>query len=329
MTRRSPFRVPATLTSAAAALVVLSGCMTVHGEREVLPAVSQADAAKALTHFTDGFNKANRTLDSAKNTAFESGALLAIDQAGIKAAHGVRPDGNPNFTPLAFTDAHFTVPQQKGWPKFFVADALSNRRDRSGENTRWFLAFSRNGVHEKWRASYLATFPGNNAPELKVTGGYAEAVPSDGSPGLALAPGQLSTAYADYLNTGKGEVFAPGQETDRLRAWRASQANQPGARIQWQDQASELPPIALRTTDGGALVFFSTVYHQQKTVSKGLMITVPPELRGIMEGPTTKNTTRMAFTTVSGQTVLVPAKSAGGKIKVLDRIEAKTSAKAL
>ncbi|MFF2813647.1 hypothetical protein ACFVT2_42095 [Streptomyces sp. NPDC058000] len=329
MTRRSPFRVPAALTSAAAALVVLSGCMTVHGEREVLPAVSQDDAAKALKHFTNGFNKANRTLDSTVNTSYEAGALLAIDQAGLKAAHGVRPAGNPNFTPLAFTDAHFTVPQQKGWPKFFVADALSNRRERSGENTRWFLVFSRDSVTAKWRATYLATFPGNKAPELKVTGGYGEAVPVDGSSGLAVDPGKLSQAYADYLNTGKGDTFAPGQETDSLRAWRASQTNQPGARIQWQDQASELPPVALRTTDGGALVFFSTVYHQQKTVSKGLMITVPAELRGIMDGPAPKNPTRMAFTTVSGQTVLVPAKSAGGKVSVLNRIEAKTSVKAL
>ncbi|MER6050332.1 hypothetical protein ABT168_23290 [Streptomyces sp. NPDC001793] len=328
MTRRSPFRVPAAVTSAAAALVLLSGCMTVHGEREVLPAVSQTDAAKALKRFTDGFNEANRTLDPKVNASFEAGALLAIDQAQIKAAHGVRPGGNPGFVPLSFTDAHFTVPKQKGWPKYFVGDALSNRRDRSGENTRWFLVFSRDGVKARWRAVYFATFPGNSAPELKITGGYAEPVPLDGSSGLTVDPGKLSRAYADYLGTGKGGQFASGGDTDQLRAWRAGQANQPGARIQWEDQASDLPPVALRTTDGGALVFFSTVYHQLKTVSTGLTITVPPQLRGIMDGPV-KKTTRMAFTTMSGQAVTVPAKSAGGKIKVLNRIEAKTSAKAL
>ncbi|MFE7315695.1 hypothetical protein ACFU7T_21825 [Streptomyces sp. NPDC057555] len=328
MTRRSPFRVPAAVTSAATALVVLSGCMTVHGEREVLPAVSKADAAQALKNFTDGFNKANRTLDAKVNASFEDGALLAIDQAGIKAARGIRPNGNPGFNPLAFTDAHFTVPQQKGWPKFFIGDALSNRRGGDGQNTRWFLVFSRDAVNAKWRAVYLATFPGNKAPELKVTDGYAEAVPADGSSGLTVDPGKLSQAYADYLGTGKGDEFAPGRETTGWRDRRASGANQPGARIQWEDQPSNLPPVALRTTDGGALVFFSTVYHQQKTVSKGLMITVPPELRGIVDGPV-KKTTRMAFTTVSGQAVTVPAKGTGGKIKVLNRIEAKTSAKAL
>ncbi|KUL38782.1 hypothetical protein ADL22_17210 [Streptomyces sp. NRRL F-4489] len=302
--------------------------MTVHGEREILPAVSKTSAAKALQHFTEGFNKSNRTLDPSVNPSYEGGALLAINQAEIKAAHGLRPDGNPGFAPLAFTDTHFTVPKQKGWPRFFVADGLSNRKGRDGRNIRWYLVFSRDSLREKWRAVYLATFPQNKAPELKITGGYAEAVPVDGSSGLTVDPGKLSEAYADYLNTGKGDAFAPGPETDKLRAWRAGQANQPGARILWQDQASELPPVALRTADGGALVFFSTVYHQQKTVSKGLTITVPPELRGIVEGPAAK-ASRMAFTTVSGQAVIVPAKSTGGKITVLDRIEAKTSAKAL
>ncbi|MFB7634532.1 hypothetical protein ACFC0M_26765 [Streptomyces sp. NPDC056149] len=327
MTRRSPFRVPAAVTSAAAALVMLSGCMTVHGEREELPAVSQADATKALKQFTDGFNKANRTLDPKVNASFEDGALLAIGQAGIKAARSVRPNGNPNFTPLAFSDAHFTVPRQKGWPKFFVGDALSNRRGQNGQNTRWFLVFSRNSFNAPWRAAYLATFPGNKAPQLKVTDGFAEAVPTDGSSGLTVDPGKLSQAYAEYLSTGKGDAFAPGRQTDGWRAQRAKDANKPGVRIQWEDQASSLPPVALRTTDGGALVFFSTVYHQQKTVSQGWTITVPAEVRGIMDNPVAK-TERMAFTSVSGQAVTVPAKTAGGKIRVLNRIEALVSAKA-
>src|SRR3954468_21297765 len=121
MTRRSPFRVPATLTSAAASLVMLvtlSGCMTVHGEREMLPAVSETDGGKALKRFADGFNKANRQLDPQLNPSFETGALLAIDQAGIKAAHALRPQGNPAFPALTFKDAHFTVPKQAGWPKY-------------------------------------------------------------------------------------------------------------------------------------------------------------------------------------------------------------------
>ncbi|MGX1974750.1 hypothetical protein [Streptomyces kronopolitis] len=291
--------------------------------------MSKADGAKALKHFTEGFNEANRQLNPQLNPSFEGGALLAIDQAGIKAAHAVRPQGNPGFRALEFTDARFTVPQQKGWPKYFIANAASNRKNAAGRFTRWFLVFSRDGIDEKWRAVYLATFPGNKAPELKTDrNGYAEAVPAGAGSGLAVAPGELSRSYADYLNTGKGAVFAPGRETDGWRARRAKDANRPGVRIMWDDTAANYPPVSLRTKGGGALVFFSTVYHQQKTVFAGATITVSGALKGLLEGPP-KKTNRMGFTTVSGQTVTVPPKSAGGKVAVLNRIEAKTSVRPL
>lgn len=297
--------------------------MTVHGEREMLPAVSKAEGAKALTRFTDSFNQTYRELDPKRNPSFEAGALLAIDQAGIKAAHALRPQGNPGFPALELTEPRFTVPKQAGWPKYFIADALSNRKDAKGHPTRWFLVFSRNDLNEKWRAVYFAQFPGNKAPELKTKDGYAEAVPPGSGSGLTVAPGKLSRAYADYLNTGKGSVFAPGPQTDGWRARRAKDARQVGSRIQWRDSPSGHPPVALRTTDGGALVFFSTVYHQQQTMFAGATIRVPANLRGLVEGPE-KKTNRMTFTTVSSQAVTVPAKGSGDKVVVLNRREGKT-----
>ncbi|MFG2289952.1 hypothetical protein ACGFOU_28250 [Streptomyces sp. NPDC048595] len=291
--------------------------------------MSKAEGAKALDRFADGFNKANRLLDPKLNPSFEAGPLLAIDQAGIKAAQALRPQGNPGFPALAFKDAHFTVPKQKGWPKYFLADALSNRKDASGRNTRWFLVFGRNGIDEKWRAQYFAQFPGNKAPELKTDeDGYAEAVPAGAASGLTVDPGKLSRRYADYLNTGKGGAFASGPNTDGWRKQRAKDSHQLGARILWEDTASEAPPVALRTTDGGALVFFSTFYHQQKTVSEGSVITVPAGLQGLVEGPQ-KKTNRMAFTTVSAQAVTVPAKGSGEKVVFLNRREGKTAVKPL
>ncbi|QIY55223.1 hypothetical protein HEP86_12620 [Streptomyces sp. RPA4-5] len=298
--------------------------MTVHGEREMLPAVSKAEGTKALTRFTDSFNTTYRELDPKRNPSFEAGALLAIDQAGIKASQALRPQGNPDFPALELTEPRFTVPKQAGWPKYFLADALSNRKDAKGHPTRWFLVFSRDDLNEKWRAVYFAQFPGNKAPELKTKDGYAEAVPLGSGSGLTVAPGKLSRSYADFLNTGKGSVFAPGPQTDGWRARRAKDARQVGSRIQWQDSPSDHPPVALRTTDGGALVFFSTVYHQQQTMFAGATIRVPANLRGLVVGPE-KKTNRMAFTTVSSQAVTVPAKGSGGKVVILNRREGKTS----
>ncbi|MFG2141408.1 hypothetical protein [Streptomyces sp. NPDC048650] len=291
--------------------------------------MTKAEGAKALRHFTDGFNKTYRTLDPKLNASYEAGALLAIDQAKVKSAHGMRPRGNPGYTPLTFKDTHFTVPEQAGWPKSFVADGLTNRKDpRTGALLRWFLVFSRDGIDEQWRAVHLATFKNNTAPQLKRDGKFAEAVPVSAASGLKVAPGKLSKTYADYLTTGRGGAFAPGADTDAWRRDRAKQANGVGSRIQVQDQPSDYPAFALRTEDGGALVFFSTYYHQQQTLSTGLTIHLPDRLRGVMQGPA-KKTNRMAFTSVSGQAAKVPAEDAGGRIEILNRLDAITSAKPL
>ncbi|KEF07590.1 hypothetical protein DF17_08540 [Streptomyces rimosus] len=316
---------PVTLTAASAALLTLSGCMTVHGEREMLPAVSKAEAATALKQFTDGFNASNSKLDPKVNPTYETESLLAVDQALTKAGHAVSPQGNPKFPPLTLTSPHFTVPRQAGWPKVFLADAVSNRN-----NTRWFLVFTRDAMGAKWKASYLSALSDNQIPQFKTDpDGYAEVVPADAKDsGLKVAPGELGKAYAAYLNTGKGEVFAPGPATDQWRKLREQQGRQPGARIQYEDQPSDYAPVALRTKDGGALVFFSTYYHQQKTVSEGARINIPPEIKGIMDGPA-KSSNRMTFTTLSEQVVKVPAAGTAEKVAFLHRLEAKTSAKSL
>ncbi|MEU2214529.1 MULTISPECIES: hypothetical protein [Streptomyces] len=287
--------------------------------------MSKAEAATALKQFTDGFNASNSKLDPKVNPTYETESLLAVDQALTKAGHAVSPQGNPKFPPLTLTSPHFTVPRQAGWPKVFLADAVSNRN-----NTRWFLVFTRDAMGAKWKASYLSALSDNQIPQFKTDpDGYAEVVPADAKDsGLKVAPGELGKAYAAYLNTGKGEVFAPGPATDQWRKLREQQGRQPGARIQYEDQPSDYAPVALRTKDGGALVFFSTYYHQQKTVSEGARINIPPEIKGIMDGPA-KSSNRMTFTTLSEQVVKVPAAGTAEKVAFLHRLEAKTSAKSL
>ncbi|MCB5907142.1 hypothetical protein [Streptomyces pinistramenti] len=290
--------------------------------------MSETEAAKALQRFTDGFNKANRTLDAKANASYESGALLSIDEAGIKAAHAVRPQGNPTFPALTLKDAHFTVPTQAGWPKSFLADAVSNRKDRGGNYTRWFVVFSRDAVDAPWRAVYLSTLPGNKVPELaRDADGYAEAVPAgDGASGLTVDPGKLSRSYANYLKTGEGDLFASGPSTDLRRRDRAAKSHALGARIQWEDQPADFPPVALRTKDGGALVFFAAYYHQQKTVFEGSPMSVSLAVQGVMAKPV-KQASKITLTYLTGQAVKVPAKGSSGKVEVLNLIEARTSAR--
>ncbi|POX37622.1 hypothetical protein C3486_27560 [Streptomyces sp. Ru73] len=314
---------PVAMMTASAALLTLSGCMTVHGEREKIPALSKAEAGKVLKQFVAGYNKANTGQDPAATSAYETGALQDIDAAVIKTDRRMGR-GGANFQPLVLRDAHYTIPRQAGWPKFFVADALPNRK-----TDRWFLAFTRNGPQEKWKAAYLLSLKEDQVPEFATDAdGYAKAVPAGkGAGGLVVDPGKLGTAYAKYLMTGEGETFAPGPYTDGLRQQRAATAKQPGKRIRSIDQAYEFPAMALRTKDGGALAFFATNHFQNKTLYAGSTVNITPETEAVLDGPK-KKTNKMTYTTVSEQVVKVPAAKDGGRVAFLSRLPHLTAAKA-
>src|ERR671919_611771 len=88
-----------------------SGCVVVHGEREVLPATTRAEAAKALQQFTSAYNAADKAYDSSLDADHVTGALSAIDAARLNAGATNHPDGNPAHSPLELSDAKYTIPK--------------------------------------------------------------------------------------------------------------------------------------------------------------------------------------------------------------------------
>lgn len=56
-----------------------SGCVVVHGEREVVPTATRTEAARALKDFTAAYNKADKANDSSLDADRVTGALGAID----------------------------------------------------------------------------------------------------------------------------------------------------------------------------------------------------------------------------------------------------------
>jgi hypothetical protein len=320
----------------AAALLTLTACVTVHGEREIVPAATRAEAAKALNAYTRASDKANRALDPGPASRVETGALAAIDQAGLRARGKVTPEGNPDHTPLELTDARFTIPKQAGWPKFFLADADNNR-----DSNRWLFVFLRDGADRPWRAAYLSVLSADEMPKFaEDKDGWAEAVPNGPDSGLALAPGRLSRTYANYLDvSGKrsgqdkagASRFAPGPATTGLRAQRTSQLRTPRYWTQYDDQPARAPqytPVALRTEDGGALVFFATHHTQRRTMAQGFRIgrIGDPNIKALMKGEPEKSLTLIKL---SEAAVTVPAKKDGGdaKITFLHRLEGLTEAR--
>ncbi|OEV02496.1 hypothetical protein [Streptomyces oceani] len=318
-------RLLAATTTATVLAVTLSGCITVHGEDAVIPAVSKAEARKALDNFTEQNNQSNRNYDAKLNATIESGALGAIDQAGLRARKEVHQGRNADYTPLKLTDPKFLIPKQAGWPKFFVANAASNQ----GSGDRWLLVFQRDDVDAKWKASYLAVLDSSEVPEFaKDEDGHVKAVPAGKESGLTVPPDKVSKAYTRYLKQGSGD-FAAGEHTSALREQRKKKADQPRVRTEWADLPASPPqfaPFGLRTTDGGAMVFFASHHHTKQTLAEGYTPEVKdPYARALMTGTPTESVT---YVRVSAQAVSVPAAKGGGEIDFLARISGLTTVKA-
>ncbi|MFF4797281.1 hypothetical protein ACFY1U_02585 [Streptomyces sp. NPDC001351] len=309
--------------SATALSLTASGCVVVHGEREVLPSSTRAEAAKALEQFTSAYNKADKAYDSSLDADHVTGALGDIDAARLKAGHTLSPSGNPAHTPLQLTDVTYTIPKKAGWPRWFVAEAQGNK----GGNLHWLLVFHRDGLGRPWKVAYLTLIRPGTLPKVKKdAAGWAETVPVN-STEFAVPPGDLSKDYATYLKNG-GKVFAPGPHTDQWRAQRKKLSKKPGLVTQFIDEpliSGSYAPLALRTADGGALVFFTNRRYEKQTAAEGTSI--PAQTASVKALTTGEVKQSLTLEYMSNGVALDPQQGAGGgQVSVLSRLEGLTSA---
>ncbi|GAA1364133.1 hypothetical protein GCM10009612_43740 [Streptomyces beijiangensis] len=303
--------------------------MTVHGELEIVPSATKAEAARALQNFTAAYNKADKAFDPALDQDSVTGALGAINQAGLKSRHITDPGGNTAHQPLQLTDVKFAIPKKAGWPRYFVADTDSNRDTDSGtQDTRWVLVFMQDGLKQPWKVSYLSILAPSQVPVFKKDkDGWAQpAEPADAA--LAMAPKDLSERYTSYLRTGKPAAFVPGAHTSEWRSTRLKSANVPGLTTQYVDQsvaAGAFQPLGLRTQDGGALVFFASKHFEQQTAAPNVRLQVSPDVKALTTGTVTNKITKERM---SNEAALVPAKGKGSQqVTILGRLQGLTSAK--
>ncbi|MEQ8144156.1 hypothetical protein [Streptomyces sp. OP7] len=316
---RGPRRVLVAASVTALSLTT-GGCVVVHGEREVLPAATRAEAAKALEEFTAAYNAADKAYDSSLDADRTTGALADIDGARLKAGKVNHPDGNPRHAPLELTDATFTIPAKAGWPRWFLADTAANK----GGDVRWLLVFTRDALADPWEVAFLTLVSPEDIPEFKTDkDGWAEAVPAN-STDVAVAPGELSQKYATYLKDG-GDGFAGGPHTSGWRDTRQKQSVRPGLATQYIDEPmvnGDYAPLALRTADGGALVFFTTRHFEKQTAAAGASVPTPNEDVLALTSGEIRQSLTMEF--VSNEVALDPA---DGPVEVLGRIQGLTAAK--
>ncbi|MEU6125446.1 hypothetical protein [Streptomyces sp. NPDC047123] len=319
---RGPGR-PVVMSAAVTALALAaSGCVTVHGEREIVPAATKPEAAKALKDFLTAYNKADEAYDPALDAARITGPLGAINQGGLRSRHVQHPDGNTGHVPLELSDVSYAIPKKAGWPRYFLADTKANRRS----DLRWLWVFTKTGPDQVWRATYLNLVSPRKLPELKKDeDGFA--VPVDvAADDLAMTPSHLGKEYTSFLKSG-GDAFAPGDHTTGWKAFRDRNSRRAGLAVQYIDQpqnGGSFAPLGLRTADGGALVFFSTRHYEKQTAFKGLSPKVAPDAKALLKGEVRQS---LMLDRVSNQVVVDPRKRDGGKVAFLGRIQGLTGAK--
>ncbi|MDT0322038.1 hypothetical protein [Streptomyces millisiae] len=333
------------LTAVLTLTATLSGCMTVHGEEAIVPAADTEEAQDVLEHYVEVYNEAKPANDSELNATIEVGGLGAINGAVLDARAGAIADaeeqgdqriidqineayGPEAFTPLELEDVRYHIPEQAGWPKFFVADAQSNLTEN-----RWLLVFTRNAIDEDWRASYLGQVPTAQLPEFAEEengNGALVDIPLTGTDGddLAVAPGELSAAYADYLTAGGVDpTFTAGPYTTEALANREAANSNAAFRTDYIDEpaeGAEYAPVAIRTADGGALVFFTTVHNSKQTVAEGEdpveVLDLDPASLALMDGEARRAVT---WQRVAYQVAYVPAGE--GQVEILGQSRGATS----
>ncbi|MEU8591266.1 hypothetical protein AB0C59_30325 [Streptomyces sp. NPDC048664] len=318
---RAAARCARATAAALAVAAVASGCVVVHGEREVVPTAARSEAARALRDFLAAYNEADRTYDRSKDADRVTGALGDIDGGKVAAGHRNNPGGNPGHTPLKLTDATFTIPRKAGWPRWFLADAHANK---GSADAHWLLVFTRSGPDKVWAASYLTILAPGDVPTFKKDAdGWAEPVSADDAT-LAVRPDTLGATYTRYLRSG-GDTFADGPHTSGWRATRQRNGSRPGLVRQYVDEplaGGAYAPVGLRTADGGALVFFTTRHYQKETASQGSpRDAANPTVKALLTGDVHQSLT---LQTVSNEAVLDPER---GKVRFLSRIEGLTGAK--
>ncbi|WP_309235349.1 hypothetical protein [Streptomyces sp. TRM64462] len=302
-------------------VLTASGCVTVHGERAVVPTATRDEAEQALKDFVEAYNAADKAYDPSLDAHRVTASLGAIHQAGLKARAATSPGGNPNHRPLELTDVRFVIPKKAGWPRWFVADTDSNTDadDGPGDN-RWLLVFIRNGADQLWEASHLTLLAPKDVPEFRTDAeGFAE--PFTDAP----AP-NLSADYASYMKSGQPAVFAAGPHTTAWREERRTVANRPGLAVQFADQALDtgtFTPLALATEDGGALVFFSTRYYERRTAAQGYRPKVSDAEKPLLTGEVRNTLTKEWVSSVTAK--VAPGAPESERVTVVNRLQGVTA----
>ncbi|NKZ06263.1 hypothetical protein [Actinomadura latina] len=254
--RRAP------LVAVAALLLAVAGCSgSVSGtgteatEPSGKPAVTAEESLDVLKDWTERHNKAITSGEERQWRDTVTGALEAPVSARVR-TYGKLPES----AEISLSNPVFYVPRLDGFPKWFGIAGL----ERSGGRDQQVLGvFVKAKKADDWLAAHWLTFQGK-PPQLDYDPqGYAVPAPDRGLP----------AAHAKYLADGDESAVVPDPysrdaRTKKIGDW----TSEPG-----KFTPGPGPSYALRTQDGGSLVWYGL--RQEQELSGGEASTLPAGIR--------------------------------------------------
>jgi hypothetical protein len=262
--------------AAVAGAIALPGCAAIGIEENTfettpLPAISDDNAASVLSGIDTTVNQANSARDPELLATVFAHPLLDIDVAGYALDATADPDNAEPLPEVDHTDPTAFVPRFEDYPQWFMA-ASTVRPDAPVR----LEVLARESAAAPWITSISTDLlAGVQFPKLALDdAGYVVPVTASEQKQLPSTPADLAAAQAAGLS-GTADPSSDGPSftedtwtTDRLAADAARGTTvADAATVKVAYEVTDVLPQALKTADGGTLVFYALAEDVVYTVA--------------------------------------------------------------
>jgi hypothetical protein len=247
-------------------LLSVQGCGTTADATTTAAGPTPAAALKVFNAYVTANKVAVANRDQLLAESLTSSAQFNVlaSQYDLAASTGV-PVTSPSYgKPTLY------VPKLTTYPQWFLAAAPEDQT-HGGQPGTAVMVFDRTQPTSSWTLNGTVLMA-SDAPALNVAvnrKGYATALPTT-DPSLEFPPDEVGATHASVADEGPSspaaKVVAAGPQTTGIYQTNAAYAAKvrPGHWIYtWQMEGTSYPFFALRTTDGGAVVFYTMSLNRQ------------------------------------------------------------------
>ena len=255
-------------------LLVFSGCARPHERSELRldkEAARSVEVDQVFERYRTVRNAAIKLLDPKPLSTVESDAVFDIDAGSFEVSQRLAQKQKQDTGAIDVT--RVLTPRFSKYPLWFLAVV----RDRA-QGVNRIQIFERAAAADPWLlVASPETVAETTLPELRTTGDGVLPVKPDNAKGMSMSGQAAASAYANSL----ADPASPDTDSivndSFIRQMRAAAATNSGLQGVTFSQAwsAESVRFALRTADGGALVFATLLRYDTYKVKPGLTVSWP------------------------------------------------------